>query len=719
MVLPLPIQSPQTAAMMGPPPPMASPLALIGDPMGAPPMMDAMGGMDPLSLLADPAVLMRLLDLMAEEQEMQEGPVYDRWYRPADYPKPKIGDVIAKVRADHELHQLLIRRIRADRQLLRLLDVGKFRDADDIEVTFQDSSLVHDVALVINLLAGCDHNYEARARTVGDAELAEKKEQFAHAFRARAERRHRMLYGTSLAYDEAKFAVETGHLLYRFGLDFDAESDEVPILLDVLDPTRYYPTWDEHGIVTMSGYYSEPIARILSRWDRDGKKKAKRDLLNTKVNDPAQHGAERYRTLDDTVEVMEYWDRRHYVVVAAGVEIVNTEHRFGHVPFTYFVGPFGDAGPASLESLNGSVGLPTSGMAQQQIAARGLSHIWASKTTHSQREAILGRMMTELKKSGNPDRTFEQSPNVYGSTPKVSNAEGSISLLRMGDERELPPVQKPGLSLAAPILGIANEAVQRGLMPPSSYGLTSNANQSGTAMEGMNESGHDKVTPWLMMLQDAAAANAEEAMRLTRDWGYLLGSDGERGTFYIERRKPDQQGENTIMLTPAELRQVGIRIRCKLTSLRLSNLGNLGNALAVWKNQGWLEDVEALEMRGVQDPVATLRRIEIQEMKKDPAYRQIAILKMLEEEGDFRGAMLYRQMMQSQGAGAPPGAPQQVGPSGPPQGGPGAPAGVPQGPNGASRPPGALGMPSQMAGPQGGPTPAAMMGGAGVPPGSL
>lgn len=728
----MPGPPPMPGPAMGPPPvPMGSPLALMGG-MGAgvppPPMMGDFGAMDPMAMLANPEVLTALLDLIAKEEELQNGPVYKKWYKPGDYQKPTISKVQAKADADRSLHSKLVRRFAEDRAFLQLLTVGKFADFDDeVETTFQDASLAHDVALVVNLVGGTEPNFEANSRRLDEVEIAEKKEQFAHAFRDKNERRHARMYGTALRFDEAKYAVEYGHYVKRLSLDFDAESDEVPIRSDLLDPATCFPTFGgEYGLKAMTRIYPQTIDQIIATWATKENKIGKK-LLDKKVK--KSNGEERYFTLDDRLDVYEYWDRRWYCIVVEGEEVVTAEHKFGFVPFVYKHSRFGDAGPTSLNNMNpyGSGGRHT---AQDEIASKGLSHIWASKQTHSQREAMMGRMYTELKKTANPDRTFEQDANRYGQSPDVTNAEGGISLLLMGSERELPPTPKPGLSLVGPIMGVTNESIQRGLLPASMYGITQNANESGTAIEGLSESGRDKLTAWLVLLEEADRDEIEMALTLQRDWGHLLGSEGQKGYVELERVRPTEDQEETFALAPKELRQVGVRIRSKRTSLRLSNLGAMGNALTAWKNNGWLEDHEALEMRGVRDPIAALERIQIQEWKKSEMYQNVGLIKYLERNGQVDEAMMVRQMVMGQSQGGGPGGPGGPPPSGPPPGmmgpggpppgmppgGPGvnggAPPGIPMGPQGASPQMGPMGLPSRIQGPP----PSNPQG---VPPGSL
>lgn len=708
---PMPMAGPPMGGMPPlPAPPMPSPLALAGGGMPMPmPMQQA--GVDPMQMLADPQMLMLVLQLIAENEEAQNGPIYDPWFRPGDYPRPTSTAVQQKAWSDQQLYDLLVQRMAADRQILLLLNVGRWRDFnEDVEQTFTDPALVHDFMLQVNLVAGCDLNYDAKARTLDEEEIAEKKELFAHGFRDHNERRHATMYGTDLAYDEVKFYAGTGHICSRIVYDLQSRSDQCPIRMDLLDPATCYPTWDgQRGLKSMVRVYAERVDTIVATWETK-KNKVKRTLLETYVG---KDDKRRLASMDDTVEVIEYWDRNHNIVVANGVEVFHWEHKYGFVPFVYMRTPFGDAGPTSLHALHGTPpNMSNMTVTRAEIASKGLSVIWASKLTHTQREVLLGTLMTEINKVRNPERTFEQDMSIYGSAPQVSNAPGGITLLRKNLENEAPGPQKPGMSLIPAVMAAVNEANQRGLMPASAYGLTMNANESGTAIEGLNESGRDKISPLLKGLTKYHIACAEMALRLVRDWGHLMGSDGEKGSLYVPRLNPDPREDGYVRLEPKELRQVGIEIRCKLTSLRLQNLGNLGNALSIWKNNGWIEDIEALEMRGVRDPKATLRRIQVQELKNSDDYKRIAIMKLLEEEKDFEGMRIFREMMAKEmmaaqsggapGGGPPPGGPPPGLPPGLP-GGPGTMGGnVPgqmQGPQGAISPGGGLGMPSRLAPP--------------------
>ena len=688
---------PQPAAMAAP-----SPMALVPPEGVMPPLPMQMGGIDIMSMLADPEVMEALLELIKKESELQNGPRYKKWYRREDYPKPKLEDVIEAAHRDRSLHRMLVARMSAERRVMNLLVAGTFDNFDpEVEQAWQDPTLVHDYNLGVNLVATCDINFDARATRLSNADVAEKKEQFAHAFRDKWERRHAKSFGTALKYDETKTAMGTGRVCARLSLDFNAESNEVPINADLLDVATCYPTWDgEGGLLTMRRVYSQTVGQVASLYSNE-KKNLRKELLKKPFKKSG--GTERTRTMNDQVEVIEQWDRRWYTVVVDGVEVINAEHRFGFVPFVYLISPYGDTGISSLHALDGSGGASYS--MEEEIAYKGLSYIWSMRKSHEQKEALIGRVVTEFKKLGNPPRTFEQDDHTYGDAPQTSNAEGAVNLLRAGHEREVPGPQKD-LGLVQPLLGIANSAEQRGLMPAAAYGVTSNANESGTAIDGLSENGRDKLAPWLSMMEVFDRECAEMAMQLTADWGHLLGSDGRRGEFEIGIENPTEGMDGVVEITHSELREAGAHIRSKRTSMKLSGLAAYANAVIQLKSAGLILTEDALEMRGVRDPKAYARKLRIQELQDDPEYKKIEILHLLEEEGDFRAMAVYREMMAKQeapppmpgGGGMPmpgmdPTMPGGAGTMG------GAPMGSGMGPQMAQPVQGSMGQPSRVQGP--------------------
>lgn len=670
--------------MMGPPPGMPG-MMPPGMGMGPDPMAMAGAGMlDPMVALADPMVLMALLQLIADERERERGPKYPKWYKPDHYPKPRVAEIERKARADKERHGDLILRFQSDRKYLKMAVVGVFKGFDaESEKVYRDTSLVFDTQLVTSLLAYAEHIYKVRATKRQYADDAEKIEGYARCGRAAEIERHYRTHGADLRIDEVKTALTYGHLVCRRIPQLDTDAGEYPVLVDLLDPATCFPTWGGgHGLETMTRVYRQSVRDIVGTWDR-GDGKLKRALLAKKKITPA---GERERGEDDQVEVIEYWDRRHHAVVVDGKAIHEWEHKLGEVPFVYVRSPIGDPAQAVEPGLDDS---PTT--ARAEIAAKGLSHIAYSKITHEQKEAVFGAMMTELAKVRNPPRTFEQSYARYGDAPDISNAEGGVSLLLAGEERETQTPLAQGFQLAPPVLTAIQESSARGMMPREAYGIGT-AQTSGVANEGLTEAGRDKVNPWKAMLELYRKECLDMDLRFIANWGHLMGTEGEKGTLtYIDpRARGDRDADDEI--TPDLLRQTRYTTQVTLSSVRLQNLGMLGQSVQMWKSMGLMEDVEALEMRGVQDAEATLRRIEIQEFKKTEEYRLAKLPEWMRDEGEsaetiFRVQQLIMQKTQQAqqpppgmgGMGGAPGIPGMAQAMGAPTGQNG---GAPPGPNG-------------------------------------
>lgn len=750
MVLPLPpppMDPMMGDPMMGPPPgamPMGPPPGMPMDPMmGMPPPMDpAMMGMDPMMgmmppqglpgfppgvmpdpnypgsqpvidaemmlAMQDPEVAEALVRLYLQEMDPDPGPKYKKWYDKDDYPKPKGVAIIAKAHDDRSDYTLLVERMRRDRDRIRMAGVGVFKDHDpEMSLSQRDSSLALDVQLITSILAAADLLFNKTTMKAGQEEDAQKVENFCYAAEHQAGMRHNRIHGTSYAVDRIKNSLYTGHLVTRVLPNYDAEEGEIPTVRDLLDPASCFPSYDGYGIRTMTRTYHQTCQEVFSGFRLD--KKKRKTILSKRQKD--KNGIERDRTLNDSVEVIEYWDRRYYgVAVDSELVIGPTEHYFGMVPFAYTRSGTGDAGNTFEQNLNGTLSTGSLVSRQIDLANKGQSHIQYIQTTHEQKEAILGLVATELAKVANPPRTFEQDMSIYGDSPQVANGPGTISLLQRGLENEVPNTPDSRLQLLGPALAAANEASQRGMMAPSDYGLTPGSQSSGAVVEGLSEASKDKLNLWKLMIEEHESAVNELDLTLNRDHGRTLGPEGDRGTtLMIEKQHPTEGEDGYFEFDYRQLRTDTCRVKTRMTSLRMQNLGALGNSVSMWTNMGLMDKHDALELRGVRDPQAYLRRIDIQAFKDTPEYKTAKLLewmKIEKEDPETMATVMY--LLATKGGG---GGQQQ-----PPMGGPG-----PMPGNGGGPP--TVGMPGAP-GQQGGPPmqlpgPPPSLEGQGMPPGIM
>jgi hypothetical protein len=698
---------------MGPPPmggmPMMPPQGIPGFPPGVMPDMNYPGSpaqkqAEMMMAMQDPSVMLALIRIMLADIDPDPGPKYPSWYRKEDYPRLNPAEIRGKAEQDRSDYQLLIERMRRDRDRIRMAVVGTFRDYEDdpdSQEVWRDASLALDVMLITSILSACEFLIQKHAKKSGEAAEAQQIENVDYAILDQAMSRHRQLRRSNFKADLVKTALSTGHLVTRILPNYYVDEGEVPIVWDTLDPASCFVQYDAYGICSVSRIYHQTVTEICHgfRVGKDARKRlmSKQQKVGTEYRD---------RRISDVVEAIEYWDRRQYCLQVDGEVIVQpVDHELGICPFVVSASSVGDAGNVYEQNLNAGWGL-TANSKQVDLANKGQSHIQYLQIPHEQREAVMGIVATELQKIKNPPRTFEQDLVYYGDSPPRDNSPGGITLLHMGGEVEVPTPTDSRVQLLGPAMANITEAAQRGMLSPVDHGVMPGAQTSGAVVEGLSESSKDKFNLWKVMIQDHVEQCLDMSNVFMRDHGRKLGPEGKRGEPYtVERANPSYNEDGYFDFDYRVLHRNSCRVRVQMTSLRLQNLGPLGNAVQMWRNQGLMTKVEALELRGVQDPHAYLRQKDVEDFKDTPEYKTAKLLEWMEEEGDTRAIPTVMYLLATKGG----------------SGGGGQPGASPAGPmpgNGAGPPPvGMPGAPGQQGGrpPQlPGPPPSLP----GVPPGS-
>jgi hypothetical protein len=221
----------------------------------------------------------------------------------------------------------------------------------------------------------------------------------------------------------------------------------------------------------------------------------------------------------------------------------------------------------------------------------------------------------------------------------------------------------------------------------------------------MSEASKDKFNLWKVMIQDHLEECLDVSNVFMRDHGRKLGTEGNRGTvLQIEKQNPSYDEDGYFDFDYRLLHRNSCKVKVEMTSLRLQNLGKLGNEVQMWRQQGMMTKVEALELRGVRDPHATLRQIDIEGFKDTPEYKTAKLLEWMEEEGETKNIPTVMYLLATKGGGGGQQGPAMAGPM--PGNGAGPPTvGMPGGPGqNGGRPPQLPGPPPGMQGvPPGGP----------------
>jgi len=654
---------------MMPPPGMAPALGPTPPPMPGmmpPDPMMGMGMPDPMTML-----LMQAMDQLEQEnardakREARRKP----WQTPS---KPDEQTMLAKARDDQAAYHGLISRFAEQIAFLDAEDpkVGVPDGFDpDVEKTWVSSMLRDEENLVTATLGEIDVTYLATARTSADRDEAVMKEDFLYYLRSEAIRAFSRAGMGSRGIAEAKNAFRYGRVVARNTINLDADGvDECAFHMHLLDPATCFPTFEgARGMATMTRIYRQTVAQCLGDHG-DAKGEVEKKLLKDKKTAETQN-----LQRDTEIEVIEYWDRKWYAVFAAGVLIKGpVAHDYAEVPFVYQIVESGDPSNAAApkrtqRGRNDSTAFISR---REDVRKKGQSAIAGRILTHAQHEAMLSRLYTEYMESRNPALIIKQGPmSKTDGIPEIATGEGGRSPINSDDD--VQPVPKQPIPAAfGPLAAASQENNARSSMPPAAYGVNPQANTSGYAIEGLNESGKDKLTPMVQCLEAFHAECAEQLLRFYRDWGHLLGQEGSRGYMTVPRQQPGRDEPPTFTLTPDVIERTGTRVDAELAELRLQTTNQVLNMLGMAKSQGLITRYDAIrfaKLPGHRDPFRTMREIDIETVRELPEYKMAQMLKyVVEEEQDpMLATFIMKEIMSKTGGGA--GAPPQ---GGPPQGGP-------------------------------------------------
>lgn len=596
--------------------------------MFGPPTPDAaMAFPEPLVMTPDPGEIERLLDemLTAFESDAEERTKvrYPSWFDEDDAAKrkPKPEDAYTEAKRIWDDFASLRGRFRETLSFLYEHEGTVFSDADpyERENAFHDPTPQAELELLVANIAGIDPALMPTARTNDEFITTADKTDFLYACFDDAERLHANTGHADFKTDAIRTEATYGRLAALVIYATDAEYDEMPLLTRLLDPASCAPVYDEHGMEQMVRRYRTTVARACSAFGVD-------DKVERRIRFP-EKGTEKKDGSE--VEVTELWTRWWRLVWIDGHLVLGpVEHRLGYPPFAYQVSPLGR--PSQTYDISGGSFLSSLWEAETKAwgghrnsAANpnlGLSHIAILQRPIQLREAIQSRTITAFRRQVDPPMVIEQDIIAADKgVPEIDRAPNARNPIEMGHEQiNVLPVAPDAASLG-PMLTQVNEVLGRITFSAAAYGINSNSNVSGFAVETLAEHGRDKLLPHLVALESFYRQIAEMQLRMFRDWGWIMRQgDGDRGRITVPRHRVVGDMTPIFDLTPDALHKTGTQVKVKMTSVRLSNLGAVANALAILNNIGLLRKRWAFEMLGEPNPDRAVMELE-QEMASQAA----------------------------------------------------------------------------------------------------
>lgn len=576
----------------------------------------------------DPDEIGKLLDSMLDafesDAEERMTPLYPAWFdaEAADKAKPNPDELLAKSkRAWDDFSQLRNR----FRDTLRFLSPGRrttFSDASPFERAnaFHDSTPELEVELLVAQVAGIDPTYMPTCRTRDEYAGSAEKADFLYACHDDAERRHVATGHGDLKAEVVRTEAIYGRLAAMVLYNTDADYDEMPVVTSLIDPATCAPVYDTHGMSEMHRVYRATIAEACSAFGAEERVKSR--ILNPKGRAAKQEHHD--------CEVREAWTRWWRVVWIDGHLVLGpVAHKLGYPPFAYQMGSLG--APSYIQDLPGAAVYAASASEAERYGtstwtgrnpvanpSRGVSHIDIMKYPIQLREAIQSRVLTQFRREVDPPLIVEQ--NIIAAdkgVPEIGREANDISPIEMGNEQINALPIAPNPATLGPLMNQVNEVLGRALFSSAAYGINSNSNVSGFAVENLAEHGRDKLLPHLVTIEAFYRQVAEMQLRLFRDWGWVLKQgDSPRGRFQIPRHRVGPEQDPMFELRPDDLRTSGTQVKVKMTSVRLTSLGNVANAISIVRNMGLMPDRRALELLGDPNPDRTIIELEAEAARK-------------------------------------------------------------------------------------------------------
>jgi hypothetical protein len=623
-----------------------------------PEMLDELYGL----IDTDPRAAIVLGDLL---DPPEREPQYDPWYEPTT--KPSASEVETIALDDQGSWQKIADRIKEDVALYHGERPSQFKNFDSKKEDYWSSNAIrNDSDLKVAIVGNAPIAFEVPYTEQELEEPTQKVENWLYDTLAHAKRKYaRANYGHDIRHDVEWYREVTGWCFYETGLNLTGGH---PFVHRLHDPTTCVPEYDENGLARITRIYGDTVRNVIAAYDTDGS--VKRKLLKQMVTKDTSSG-ERLLTLKDPVTVYYFVDRTWRVVTVDGVEVRSDEHKYGFVPWV--VGGSGLSEPTSyLGSGGGSNAAPWK-MAER-LEYKNVSGFHHRRRTHAQKEAVNTKLFNMAARVDRTDWVVYQDEYAEGEgTPTVKREGNSVTPLKRGHEELQPLLDVIPPTFFNPLQTAMDQEDATDRVPLSQFGVGESANRSGNATEGLLEAGKDKFSINLQSSELFWSEVASMWMRMWRDWGHYVPNErGEYGRMTVayaaSGRWKSPEKPPAFEITPEMLDHTGVDVTATLTTLRLANLGPLGNAAGIWMQNNAMSAREAMIMRGVRDPDSVFDEREYEQALLDPEVQKAKRIALLRKRDPEVAAIYEQQFLQ------PPQQPGMMAPGAmpaPPQGPPG------------------------------------------------
>lgn len=501
-------------------------------------------------------------------------------YPPGFVKPPKPNPKAVKMRADnlYQDHAAWRNLIELTQQWIRQERTGYFAEDKQDRINGLQEEFIHTflttkrnsvIAKVASAKMGVRKRYYAddlrrKCQQIEDAALWLMQE-FAEQWQIKGQR--------DLRIDEALLFADRGMYVSRQVMD--PNDPDRPMNIDLIEPTEVYPIWGgKRGMRELYRVRRDTVAGIQADYG-DFTKTVRAQIEKKHGKDPS----------DQTeVNVYEFWDTWHRLIMVDDIPIISAEHEYGYVPWTVQYGGYGEAmftrtpGDGALRSPGQSYFYQLDRNRIGERAYQAVPLLYYDFRAHEITEAILGRLLTGFKREINPPMERHRSTLLAGTDmPEYSQAPGAINEVALGEEQIKPAVQLAN----NPITGLLVQTLL-GDQAQRSVGLDDKVGQSnvtGAALAQFSGEGHDHILPIFRSLEAAKQHQIGQILQTLGNFGHLIKYGGETTKPLMVPVAKRRQGEAPGFELSRELiEEVGTRIEVTYTRVEPNQWVNLFNA---------------------------------------------------------------------------------------------------------------------------------------------
>lgn len=537
-------------------------------------------------------------------------------YKPP--PKPKVADVLAAAERERNLHEPrvqqgyeMLRRYNLDPALRGFFTRDRKSIIDGEVETFPDPAIRNETDAIITFISQMDRSIEAIHRLSIERDEAQAKEDAAAYILENHQRQYSREGGAILTAAKAFCLIVFGMIAEFRGIDVDNE--EVGLRFRLLDPNIVFPIWEgPRGLGQVYLKYETSAARFIGTF-------ANHPKFKEAVVRKSAGGMVAAMDPNFMGTVVEYWDREWYMICWQDEAVLVDRHGYNRVPFNITPGNFGQ--PANVTAphlMRYPDGTFWTDDRKEDYKRLYQPFLWREVPLHEVKEALVGRLVTDARDARDPARVLYAGVLTFDDDTRIDTRAKAINKLRDDDKLE-EITNTPDPSILQPLWAVVTSAEATSRPSSLMAGNAPMSQGSGTALNLLSRSGLEKWALPVLTIEQHEANGLEMDFCNWRDFGAVLGMDGDRGVMYVPRSRPNPVTGDAAAheVTPDLLRRVGIRIKVTLHRFNPEELPMLAQGVGMLKSVNLIPDRQAIRVLGyttdVEGAISEIRRDMLEE----------------------------------------------------------------------------------------------------------